>query len=114
MLSETVRKTALEDASLQAIRSVEMSAKSGVLGASLKGSDSDFYDMLSRELWLATSKFTLRVIGYKVDDVHSMNLPHDAVMFGIEVQASDRTKTQIASHVVWKRCATPCVVRFLF
>jgi hypothetical protein len=72
----------------------------------MHGSEDDFYDLLSRELWFATSKLTIEVVGFEstVGDVAKFrNIPHEAVVFNVKVEACDRTGTKIASHVVLRR-----------
>lgn len=106
--AETERKTVLEDARMQSGRTVNANARSSLLMLAMNGNSIDFYDVLSRELWLATSKFTIIVTGFNLPEERDVvakykNIPHEAVTFNVFVEVQDRTRSVIASETHRKR-----------
>ena len=95
------------ESNLQASRTVSENAKSSLITLALHGSDGDFYDLLSRELWIATSKLVIEVVGFKLRvDVKAKakNIPLEYLTFDVRVEAYDRMRNLIASQIVSKRC----------
>lgn len=87
---------------MQAARSISEFSRPSLVNIALRGSDKEFYEMLSRELWFSASKFVVRVVGFEVENEivgKERNLSHDAVLFLILVEVCDRTSSTVASRV---------------